>query len=76
MDKSGCPFRQHLESKRRSIHIDADAGKIIDINHYLIDLLGYSKEYFLNSKFGIWNFSGVFLIKKIFRIATKGSLFT
>jgi hypothetical protein len=33
--------------------------KIIDINHYLIDLLGYSKEYFLNSKFGIWNFLAI-----------------
>jgi two-component system CheB/CheR fusion protein len=47
-------YRQLFESKEEGVlFIDADAGKIIDINHYLIDLLGYSKEYFFEQK--IWD---------------------
>jgi two-component system CheB/CheR fusion protein len=37
------------------LFIDADAGKIIDINQYLVNLLGYSKDYFFEKN--IWEMS-------------------
>jgi len=47
-------YRQLFESKEEGVlFIDADAGKIIEINQYLIDLLGYSKEYFFDKR--IWD---------------------
>jgi two-component system CheB/CheR fusion protein len=47
-------YRQLFESKEEGVlFIDADAGKIIDINQYLIDLLGYSKEYLFEQQ--IWD---------------------
>lgn len=47
-------YRHLFESiKEGVLFIDADAGKIIDINRYLIDLLGYSKEYFFEQQ--IWD---------------------
>jgi two-component system CheB/CheR fusion protein len=51
-----------LSREEGVLFIDADAGKIIDINHYLIDLLGYQRNIFFE-KFGIWNFLQSFLIK-------------
>jgi two-component system CheB/CheR fusion protein len=54
MNNPDAHYRQLFESKEEGVlFIDADAGKIIDINHYLIDLLGYSKEYFLEQQ--IWD---------------------
>jgi hypothetical protein len=35
-----------LSREEGVLFIDADAGKIIDINHYLIDLLGYQRNIF------------------------------
>ncbi|EIA08468.1 chemotaxis protein CheB [Flavobacterium frigoris] len=47
-------YRQLFESIDEGVlFIDADAGKIIDINKYLIDLLGYPKEYFHEHR--IWD---------------------
>jgi two-component system CheB/CheR fusion protein len=54
MDNPDAHYRQLFESKEEGVlFIDADAGKIIDINHYLLDLLGYSKEYFFEQQ--IWD---------------------
>lgn len=45
-----CHFFESIEDG--VLFIDADAGKIIDINQYLVNLLGYSKEYFFEKQ--IW----------------------
>jgi two-component system CheB/CheR fusion protein len=37
------------------LFIDADAGKIIDINQYLVNILGHSKDYFFEKN--IWEMS-------------------
>jgi two-component system CheB/CheR fusion protein len=50
----GAHYRQLFESIEEGVlFIDADAGKILDINRYLIDLLGYSKEYFFGKQ--VWD---------------------
>jgi len=46
-------YRRLFESSKDGILIlDADTGKIIDVNPFLIDMLGYSKENFLEKS--IW----------------------
>jgi hypothetical protein len=35
MDNPDAHYRQLLSQRKRVLFIDADAGKIIDINHYL-----------------------------------------
>ncbi len=46
-------YRRLFESAKDGILIlDADTGKIVDVNPFLIDLLGYSKEEFVNKS--IW----------------------
>lgn len=47
-------YRHLFESIEEGVlFIDADAGKVLDINRYLIDLLGYPKEYFFEER--IWD---------------------
>ena len=49
-------YRRLFESAKDGILIlDAVDGRIIDVNQYLIDMLGYSKEEFLDRN--IWNIS-------------------
>ncbi|MHB1485921.1 MAG: sensor domain-containing diguanylate cyclase/phosphohydrolase [Saccharofermentanales bacterium] len=46
-------YRRLFESAQDGILIlEADTGRIIDVNQFLIDLLGYSKEQFMNKS--IW----------------------
>jgi two-component system CheB/CheR fusion protein len=40
------------QKKKVVLFIDANSGKIIEINQHLMDLLGYSKEYFFEKQ--IW----------------------
>ena len=54
MTASEAHYRNLFESINDGVlFIDADAGKIIDINKYLINVLGHSKEYFFEKK--IWD---------------------
>jgi diguanylate cyclase len=47
-------YRRLFESAKDGILIlEADSGRIIDVNQFLIDLLGYSKEQFMNKS--IWD---------------------
>jgi two-component system CheB/CheR fusion protein len=47
-------YHQPFESIDEGVlFIDADAGKIVDINKFLIDLLGYPREYFF--KHQVWD---------------------
>ena len=47
-------YRRLFESAKDGILIlEADTGRIIDVNQFLIDLLGYTKEQFLNKS--IWD---------------------
>lgn len=47
-------YRRLFESAKDGILIlDADTGRIIDVNQFLIDLLGYSKEQFMDKS--IWD---------------------
>jgi PAS domain S-box-containing protein len=49
-------YHRLFESARDGILIlDADDGMIVDVNQYLIEMLGYSKEQFLNKN--IWDIS-------------------
>jgi two-component system cell cycle sensor histidine kinase/response regulator CckA len=44
-------YRRLFESAKDGILIlDADSGKIVDVNPYLLDLLGFSREHFLGKK--------------------------
>jgi two-component system CheB/CheR fusion protein len=46
-------YRRHFESAKDGILIlDAETGKIVDVNPFLIELLGYSKEQFIEKS--IW----------------------
>ena len=55
MKESETRYRRLFESAKDGILIlNAETGKIIDVNPYLIDLLGYSKEAFINKE--IWEF--------------------
>jgi two-component system, cell cycle sensor histidine kinase and response regulator CckA len=48
-------YRRLFESARDGILIlDADSGRIIDVNPYLADLLGYSREDFIGKQ--VWDF--------------------
>ena len=58
-------YRRLFEAARDGILIlDADNGSIIDVNPFLIELLGYTREEFLGKK--IWNlvFSRILLQAK------------
>ncbi len=49
-------YRRLFESAKDGILIlDADSGKIVDVNPFLIEMLGYSKEQFI--KKNIWDIS-------------------
>ena len=68
-------YRRLFEAAKDGILIlDAETGKIIDVNPYLIDLLGYWKEYFIEKE--IWEtriFKGYSCQqRKIFRITAEG----
>src|SRR4030042_534505 len=48
-------YRRLFESAKDGILIlDAETGKIIDVNPFLMELLGYSKEEFIGKE--IWEF--------------------
>src|SRR3989339_1675251 len=48
-------YRRLFESAKDGILIlDAVTGKIIDVNHYLIELLGYAREKFIDKE--VWEF--------------------
>lgn len=52
-DVSGIRYRRLFETSQEGILIiDAGTGKIIDVNPYLIDLMGYSKAEFIDKE--IW----------------------
>ena len=59
---SDSVYRNHFESARNGILIlDAETGKIVDLNPFMMELLGYSKEHFIGKI--IWkigNFKKVF----------------
>ena len=53
LQKSETSKRSFVESAKEGILIlDIDSGKIVDVNQYLIQLLGYSKEQFIEK--AIW----------------------
>ncbi len=61
-------YRRLFETARDGIMIlEAKSGRIIDLNPFLVELLGYSRDYFLNS--ALWDipiFKGVTLSKNAF----------
>jgi diguanylate cyclase (GGDEF)-like protein/PAS domain S-box-containing protein len=51
INASELRYRRLFESAREGILIlDADTGQIVDVNPYLIEMLGYSKEEFFGKK--------------------------
>lgn len=68
-------YRRLFETAKDGILIlDADSGKIVDVNPFLIEMLGYSKEEFLNKS--IWDisaFKNIFYSKQLFEELKKKS---
>jgi PAS domain S-box-containing protein len=53
LNNSEIKYRRLFETAQDGILIlDADTGEIVDVNPFLVDMLGYSKEQFLNK--AIW----------------------
>jgi PAS domain S-box-containing protein len=60
-------YRSHFESAKNGILIfDAETGKIMDVNPFLLELLGFSKEYFIKKV--IWKIES---FKKVFANRAK-----
>jgi len=59
---SDLVYRNHFESAKNGIIIlDADTGKIMELNPFMMTLLGYNKEHFINKI--IWKID---CFKKVF----------
>ena len=53
-------YRRLFETAQDGILLlDADSGQIIDVNPFLTELIGYSKEELLNKNYGILVFSRI-----------------
>lgn len=68
-------YRRLFETAKDGILIlDAESGKIVDVNPYLVEMLGYSKEEFLDKS--IWDisaFKNIFYSKQLFEELKKTS---
>jgi PAS domain-containing protein len=72
---SEARYRRLFESAKDGILIlDAETGMIVDVNPFLIDLLGYSKESFINK--AIWDI-GLFrdIIKRNFLNCSRKNMY-